>query len=207
MVRVKICGITNLEDAVLAVKSGADAIGFVFYPSSKRYVSLEKAREISRDLPPFVFRVGVFVNESFESVLNTASFVGLNAVQLHGDESPEFCEKLNEKIMVIKAVGISERADVERALEYGKFPVLLDTKVPGYGGSGRTFNWSLVLPYRDRFRYLILSGGLNPENVEEAIEMVKPFAVDVSSGVEISPGKKDHKLVEEFIKKAKGLCV
>ncbi|PLV57583.1 phosphoribosylanthranilate isomerase [Thermotoga sp. SG1] len=205
MVRVKICGITNLEDALFSVESGADAVGFVFYPKSKRYVSPEKAREISLNLPPFVFRVGVFVNESFESVLDIAFHAGLNAVQLHGDESVEFCEKLNEKIMVIKAVGISEEQDVKRALEYRKFPVLLDTKVSGYGGSGKVFNWSVVLPYRDQFRYLVLSGGLNPRNVERAIEMVKPFAVDVSSGVEISPGKKDHNLVREFIKKAKGL--
>ncbi|PLV58730.1 phosphoribosylanthranilate isomerase [Thermotoga sp. KOL6] len=205
MVRVKICGVTNLEDALFAVKSGADAIGFVFYSKSKRYIPPEIAREISFNLPPFVSRVGVFVNEPPEKVLKVASFVKLSAVQLHGSEDVRFCEKINEKVTVIKAFGVSNVSDIERAIEYKKFPILLDTKTDTYGGSGKTFDWSLILPFRKEFRYLILSGGLNPDNVEEAVRKVKPFAVDVSSGVEVFPGKKDHRKVEEFIKKAKGL--
>lgn len=205
MVRVKICGITNLEDALFSVESGADAVGFVFYPKSKRYISPEDARRISVELPPFVFRVGVFVNEEPEKILNVASYVQLNAVQLHGEESIELCRKIAERILVIKAVGISNERDIERALNYREFPVLLDTKTPEYGGSGKTFDWSLILPYRDQFRYLVLSGGLNPENVRSAIDVVRPFAVDVSSGVEAFPGKKDHDSIKTFIKNAKGL--
>nr|1DL3_A Chain A, PROTEIN (PHOSPHORIBOSYLANTRANILATE ISOMERASE) [Thermotoga maritima]1DL3_B Chain B, PROTEIN (PHOSPHORIBOSYLANTRANILATE ISOMERASE) [Thermotoga maritima] len=203
MVRVKICGITNLEDALFSVESGADYVGFVFYPKSKRYISPEDARRISVELP--VERVGVFVNEEPEKILDVASYVQLNAVQLHGEEPIELCRKIAERILVWKAVGVSNERDMERALNYREFPILLDTKTPEYGGSGKTFDWSLILPYRDRFRYLVLSGGLNPENVRSAIDVVRPFAVDVSSGVEAFPGKKDHDSIKMFIKNAKGL--
>lgn len=205
MVRVKICGITNLEDALCTVEEGADAVGFVFFEKSKRYISVSKAREISRSLPPFVFRVGVFVNEKIEKIVQIREEVKLNAVQLHGNEDVEFCNQLSNKTIVIKAVGIGEEEDVIEALNYKNFTVLFDTKTSYHGGSGKNFDWNLLVPYVHEFNYFIVSGGLNPENVGEAVKLLSPFAVDVSSGVEKSPGKKDRSKIEAFIKKAKGL--
>lgn len=204
MVRVKICGITNLEDARMVYEAGADAIGFVFYPRSKRYVSPEIARNIARSLPPFVCKIGVFVNEDPEKIKEIASFVGLCAVQLHGDEDLDTCKRVAEKVPVIKAIGVKTEEDVKKALTFREFPVLFDTKSDTRGGSGLVFDWNLLIPYRNLFDFLILAGGLNPENVSEAIKVLHPNAVDVSSGVESLPGKKDPAAVKLFIKKAKG---
>ena len=199
MVRVKICGITNLDDALAAVEAGADALGFVFAQSPRR-VSPEKAREITCILPPFVCKVGVFVDDDLYKVAQVQDFCGLNYVQLHGEEDVIDAQVLGLKVIKSFAMG---KGRIPKADEYPGAALLLDTYVPGLaGGSGKTFDWSLAAPLAAQ-RPVILAGGLNPDNVASAIETVKPFAVDVSSGVEKNPGRKDHERVSEFIKNAK----
>ena len=191
-VRIKICGITNLEDALLAVELGASALGFVFYPKSPRYIAPEAARRIIQHLPPFVTTVGVFVNEREEAILKVVGEAGLDLVQLHGEESPELCVRLFPK--VIKALRVREVEDLKVITAYqGKIrAVLLDTYVKGIpGGTGQTFNWDLARRAQKFGLPLVLAGGLRPENIKEALRTVRPFAVDVSSGVETFPGKKD----------------
>ena len=191
-VRIKICGITNLEDALLAVELGASALGFVFYPKSPRYIAPEAARRIIQHLPPFVTTVGVFVNEREEAILKVVGEAGLDLVQLHGEESPELCVRLFPK--VIKALRVREVEDLKVIPAYqGKIrAVLLDTYVKGIpGGTGQTFNWDLARRAQKFGIPLVLAGGLRPENIKEALRTVRPFAVDVSSGVEAFPGKKD----------------
>jgi phosphoribosylanthranilate isomerase len=205
MVRVKICGITSVEDAFLSIDEGADAVGFVFYEKSKRFVSVDRAKKISASLPPFVFKVGVFVNSSVEKILEICDEVKLNAVQLHGNEDVEFCKNLLKRTDVIKAVGIENENDIVKAMKYRDFFVLFDTKTPQYGGSGKSFDWNLLAPYTHEFGYFIVSGGLNEKNVSEVVNLLSPFAVDVSSGVEEKPGKKNPTKIRNFIKKAKGL--
>jgi len=205
MVRVKICGITILEDAVSAVEEGADAVGFVFYEKSKRYVSPYVVKRISEVLPPFVSRIGVFVNEKPEKMLEIYKEARLNAIQLHGNENLKICEQLNKNVPIIKAFRIAKDSDVIKALNYKQFPILFDTKTFQYGGSGKTFEWEILLPYINEFKYFIISGGLNPENVGRVVKLLSPFAVDVSSGVEKSLGKKDRDKMKLFIKNAKGL--
>jgi phosphoribosylanthranilate isomerase len=199
--KVKICGITTADAALTAVRSGADMLGFVFAESSRK-ISPEKAKEIANRLPEHMKLTGVFVNETVETIRQIKEMVNLDYVQLHGDESPEFCEALG--VPVIKALTIREKSDIEKMREYDCDYFLLDSPGVRYaGGSGNTFDWSLLEDERIPREKLILAGGLNAMNVGEAIERVKPAMVDVSSGVETN-GKKDVKKIASFIKAAKG---
>lgn len=201
MVKVKICGITSLDDARMAVDAGADALGFVFYEKSPRFVNPVAAAKIIAKLPPFIQTVGLFVNEEIEKINWTADFCGLDLVQLHGDESPEDCQEVNRR--VIKAFRIQNIVSIEPLKKFQVSGYLLDAWCPDcYGGTGKTFNWEVAAAARQYGR-IILAGGLAPDNVIEALRAVQPYAVDVSSGVESAPGKKDAAKVKEFIKRAK----
>ena len=203
MVRVKICGITTVEDALHAVESGADAIGLVFHEKSPRVVLPEQAAVIVKALPPFVQAVGLFVNADIDFVNATAKFCKLDIVQLHGEESPEFCALVERR--VIKAFRVKDVASLDSMGNFRVAGYLLDAWSPtSYGGTGTTFNWE-VAKTAEKFGPIILAGGLNPHNVREAVESVAPYGVDVSSGVESAPGKKDPDKVAEFIRRAKGL--
>ena len=203
MVRVKICGITSLEDALQAVQAGADALGFVFYEKSPRILSPEQAASIISGLPPFVQAVGLFVNADAGFVNDTADRCRLDLVQLHGDETTEYCEQIRRR--VIKAFRIRDISSLDTVKEYRVAGILLDAYSPrAYGGTGICFDWEIAGSAGDLCP-LILAGGLTPDNIREAVEKVAPYAVDVSSGVESSPGRKDHEKVTEFIKKAKGI--
>ena len=195
--RAKICGVTNRDDALCAVDHGADALGFIFYEKSLRYIAPEKAGEIIFDLPPFVTPVGVFVNASEREIDIAVKLAGLRAIQLHGDEPPEAC--LGHAVPVIRALRVGCDFDVQTLLSYLVNTFLLDTEKAGsYGGTGETFDWTKAVEAK-RYGRIILAGGLNPDNVQEAIERVGPYAVDTSSGVESEPGKKDHKKVRDFL--------
>jgi phosphoribosylanthranilate isomerase len=192
---IKICGITRIEDAEAAIACGANALGFVFWPKSPRFVDPFRARAIVSALPPFVTTVGVFVNQPAEHVNGVASLVGLGAVQLHGDERPEFAAQMRRA--VIKAIALSGSAGAELArptLEEwsGRVTILLDAHDPQQrGGTGQTIDWRLAAGVAGS-RRVLLAGGLTPGNVAEAVRHVRPFGIDVSSGVESSPGVKDH---------------
>jgi len=196
LTKVKICGITNLEDALAAVDLGADLLGFIFYPKSPRYIEPEKAMEIIRKIPTFVDTAGVFVNPTSEQIHETNEQGWLNWIQLHGDETPEFCGSLHwMNTRTMKAVRIKDKSDIESALAYHTDALLLDTYVKGkYGGTGKTFDWSLLdhLPRR-----IFLSGGITPENVIQAIE-VGVYGVDINSGIESEPGKKDPEKMKQL---------
>ncbi|HLA36943.1 MAG TPA: phosphoribosylanthranilate isomerase [Candidatus Brocadiales bacterium] len=207
MVKVKICGITSPGDARMAVELGTDALGFVFAPSP-RQISPNRARDIIRRLPPFVTPVGVFVNEEIRRVLDIATYTGLKAVQLHGRETPGYVRDVMGQFWAIKAIRVRTRRDLTRLGRYEVHAFLLDSYVQGrLGGTGKTFPWGLARE-AGQLGTIILAGGLNPENVTEAICAVRPYGVDVSSGVESSPGKKDRRLVREFIRAVKscGTC-
>jgi phosphoribosylanthranilate isomerase len=200
-VRVKICGITNNEDAQAAVEYGADALGFVF-AKSPRQITKEQARDIIENLPPFISPVGVFVDENADMIKEICDFCGIHTVQLHGNESPLYLNDL-KGYKIIKAFRIKDEDDLKSLANYKPHAFLLDSYVKGVmGGTGVSFKWEIA---RQAHKYgtIILSGGLTPENVKEAIQMVKPYAVDVSSGVEASPGKKDKLLMKCFIINAK----
>jgi phosphoribosylanthranilate isomerase len=202
MLRIKICGITELEDARHAIHCGADALGFVFFAQSPRCIGPERAAEIIRQLPPFVATVGLFVNEDPVRVREIAQTCRLDAVQLHGDESPEACAAIPGR-KVIKALRVRDEKSLAGAGAYDVSALLLDAWVPGrFGGTGTVFNWQLAAEMA-RSRPVILAGGLNPVNVGEAVRAVRPYAVDVSSGVESSPGKKDRQKVAEFVAAAR----
>ncbi|MFT6030890.1 MAG: phosphoribosylanthranilate isomerase [Oleiphilaceae bacterium] len=197
-VRAKICGITSFDDAYHALENGADALGFVFYKSSPRYISPDLAKEICQKLPPFVCKVGLFVNASREDINHVCNTVSLDLLQFHGDEREQDC--LDFSIPYIKAIRIQSEKDVECAEK--AFPaalaILVDTYVPGVpGGTGERFDWSL-LP-KKRSKPLILAGGLNEKNIYQAIQSVRPYAVDVSGGVEQEKGKKNHQTVTQFL--------
>ena len=197
MVRVKICGITNREDAACAVAHGADALGFNFYPRSPRCISPEGAGHIIRALPPFVTPVGVFVNETRDRIEATVASAGLRAIQLHGDEPPDAC--VGHSVPVIRAFRVGGGFDIERMRHYPVDTYLLDTAAKGhYGGTGETFDWKIAQEAASRAR-IILAGGLTPDNVSEAVRTVRPYAVDTSSGVEAAPGKKDHRKLIAFL--------
>jgi len=200
MVKVKICGITNIEDALAAVDFGADALGFVFYHKSPRCVTPENAREIIAQLPPFISTVGVFVNETLEKTKEILKFSQIDILQLHGDEPPDACYIWHR---VIRALRVKDFADL-KPLEICRVSAfLLDAYSAGsYGGTGQIFNWDIAVEAK-RFGRIILSGGLNPDNIEKAIRHVRPFAVDVSSGIEEEKGKKDLKKMKIFIERAK----
>ena len=203
MTKVKICGITNIEDAESAVKSGADALGFIFFRNSPRYIHKNVAKEIIQGLPPFVSSVGVFVNEEETKIREISESCGLDILQFHGDESPDFCSLFNRRL--IKAFRVKEKKDLEIISSYKVSAVLLDTYYKDlYGGGGKAFNWQIVSMARSYYsERVILAGGLCPDNVLKAIQIVKPYGVDISSGVESEPGKKDHAKLEEFIRLAK----
>ncbi len=200
MPRIKICGITNIQDALAAVEYGADALGFVFQPRSPRAVTPEIAKNIVSSIPPFVSTVGVFVDNSRADVEKIVRHVGLNIIQLHGSEPPETCHMCRS---VIKAIRVKDLTDLEPLRLYKVSAFLLDTFSPRtIGGTGRIFNWDIAVEAK-KFGRIILAGGLTPENVEEAIKWVEPYGIDVSTGVEsASKGKKDHKKLRLFIEKA-----
>lgn len=199
MVKIKICGITELKDALLCVNYGADALGFVFYNRSPRYAPVESVRRICRKLPSSPEKIGVFVDESAEKILSCVQEAGLTAVQLHGKETPGQCAFLASRVKVIKAFAVANPEDPLQALDYTGVLFLFDTKTVGFGGSGKTFPWEYLMPYKDRLGEYILSGGLTPDNVVQAIDLAQPAMVDVSSGVEASAGKKDPAKVKAFI--------
>jgi phosphoribosylanthranilate isomerase len=196
--KVKICGITNLEDAKLAVDLGADALGFIFYQKSPRYITVPKAADICNALPPFVAKVGVFVDELEFEIEKALQDCLLTVLQFHGEEPPGFCQKFPAKS--IKAIRVRDEASLAAAEEYDVDALLLDTYTAGQqGGTGRTFDWSLAVKAKERLTPLIiLSGGITPENVQAAIRQVQPYGVDISSGVESAPGKKDPEKLRRF---------
>jgi len=201
MVRVKICGITNEKDAMFAIEHGADALGFVFYEKSPRHITPEKASEIIKKLPPFITNVGLFVNERQNIVKEIHERLRLDALQFHGDEKSDYVNSFHAK--KIKAFRIKESIDETIFNDYDVDAYLFDAYSDNvYGGSGENFSWNLLTKIRFK-RPIILAGGLNPENIISAVSMVKPYAVDVSSGVEKEKGIKDSDKVKKFIIRAK----
>jgi phosphoribosylanthranilate isomerase len=195
--QVKICGITNEEDALLAVRCGAHALGFIFYPASPRYIKPGEAKKIIEKLPHNLVTVGVFVNESAEEVKEIFVDICLDMIQLHGDESPEYCHQFPQA-QLIKAVELKNETDLRRAEGYPVAAILVDSRHAGlYGGTGKKANWELACRIRNK-KPLILSGGLSEDNVANAIEAVAPNALDINSGVESAPGKKDHAKLERI---------
>ena len=204
--KVKICGITNLEDARVAVEAGADALGFLFYRKSPRYVEWKVVKQIITELPPFILPVGIFVNEEAKSVRDLMDDCGLGLAQLHGDETPAFCESLGRP--VLRGIRLRDRGSFFALAEWkGRIGVrgfVVDAfSDSAYGGTGQTADWNLAAEAA-KAAPILLAGGLTSENVEEAIRTVAPYGVDVSSGVEASPGKKDPAKVQAFIRAAKG---
>jgi len=202
-VKVKICGVTNIEDALAAVDAGADALGFMFSEKSPRNVPAKVAADIIRQLPPFVAKVGVFVNAAEETVRRTTGECGIDTLQFHGDETPAFCRKFCP-LKIYKAFRMESLESLTALPAYRTDAWLLDSFVAGtHGGTGARFNWELAVESKKLGRPIILAGGLTPENVVDAVRKVQPFAVDVSSGVELALGKKDHEKVRRFIAAAK----
>lgn len=203
MVKVKICGITNLKDALASVAAGCDALGFVFYQKSSRYVIPQKAKDIIKQLPPHIIKIGVFVDAPEDRVKRIAKLCHLDILQLHGDESPEFCQKF-KNYRIIKAFRIKDKIDLPNILRYRTFAYLFDTYVKSkIGGTGKEFNWRLLKNLSGIKKPIFLSGGLNEKNVQKAIKSVRPDWVDISSSVEIRPGEKNHKKVKNFISLAR----
>ncbi|MFA5336503.1 MAG: phosphoribosylanthranilate isomerase [Candidatus Omnitrophota bacterium] len=204
MVRVKICGITNLKDAETACRLGADALGFVFAKGPRR-TDIATVRKIAAQLPPYISLVGVFVDESIKKVRSIAEKCRLDCIQLHGAENRNYCKVLKKYYKIVKVIRVGGKSGISGFSGYDVDAFLLDTYKAGKaGGTGLKFDWSIApAAARKLGRPVILSGGLNPGNVSEAIKKTGLYAVDVSSGVESSPGKKDAKLMREFIKKAK----
>jgi len=200
MTLVKICGITNLEDAVEAIDAGADALGFNFYKPSPRYTTPQSAREIIEQLPDAILKVGVFVNEeSPDQIRQIATESGITALQLHGDESPDYCHELTDQY-VIKALAVGHNFDTQLVERYQVNAIMLDTKHNTLrGGTGRAFDWSIAQEISKTVPTLYLAGGLSPENVAVAIETVRPYAVDACSSLEDTPGKKNGERMRAFV--------
>lgn len=197
-VKVKVCGVRSLEEAEAALEAGADAIGFNFWPQSRRYVAPRAAAEIIGRLPAVASTIGVFVNDEASRIIDVASELRLTAVQLHGDESPEFCAGLRG-IKTIKAIRVGQDFDLGIIQSYPVSMVLLDSNIQGsYGGTGQRFDWRIAIEAK-RFARIILAGGLNTENVWDAITHVRPAAIDVCSGVEAEPGRKDFEKLRSFM--------
>jgi phosphoribosylanthranilate isomerase len=197
-VKVKICGVRTIDEAQAVVDAGADALGFNFWPASARYIEPRVAREVITNLTPTVCTVGVFVNEEANRIVDIASELGLSAVQLHGDESPEFCGRLGS-IKTIKAIRVGQDFDLSVIEKYRVSMVLLDSSIEGsYGGTGRKFDWQIAIEAK-RLAPIILAGGLTTENVWDAIAQVRPAAIDVCSGVEAEPGRKDLDKLRRFM--------
>jgi phosphoribosylanthranilate isomerase len=207
-IKIKICGITNLEDAKVAVEAGADALGFVFYVKSPRSIEPAVAKRIIAQLPPFVLPVGVFVNDDRETIRNVHDECGLAFAQLHGDETPSFCESLGRP--VLRALRLRDRGSLLALAEYkGRVGVrgfVVDAfSSKAYGGTGQTVDWSLAREIA-KAAPILLAGGLTPNNVQEAVQQVQPYGVDVSSGVEQSPSKKDHEKIRAFTQAVRLEC-
>lgn len=202
MIRVKICGITSREDAWAAVEAGADALGFIFVKGTPRYIEPEAAAAIAAQMPPFLVTAGVFVDRTPEEIERIVSASGLSLAQLHGNESPAECRRL--RVPFVKAIRVQSERDLEALRIYPQARAfLLDTYVADRpGGTGRTFSWEIAAKAARQAR-VILSGGLTPDNVALAVAQVRPYAVDVCSGVEAHPGRKDHRKVREFIEQAR----
>ncbi len=197
MIKIKICGITNLEDALAATDAGADALGFNFYKKSPRYIDPEKAAEIMAQLPPFIVPVAIFVNEREEKIRNIQFTTGIKVLQFHGDERPEFCERFATR--VIKAFQVKDKESLKQMAHYHVSAFLLDSYRDGMrGGTGETFDWHLAVVAKT-FGKVILAGGLTPDNVVEAVKLVQPYGVDVAGGVEKEKGIKDHAKLKKFI--------
>jgi phosphoribosylanthranilate isomerase len=204
-VRVKICGITSVADGLAAAEAGADMIGLMLYEGSPRHITIAQAAEISRALSPFVFKVGVFVNPTEAEVMEAISACGLNLLQFHGGEPSDFCTQFG--LMSVKAVRVQNADSISALDNYATDAFLLDAySKSGLGGTGEKFNWNLAVEAQRFNKPIFLAGGLTPENVADAVRLVRPFAVDVSSGVESSPGKKDAAKVRAFIAAAKSVA-
>jgi len=202
MVKIKICGITNIDDAMAAVDYGADALGFNFYKKSPRYIEPHKAAEIIAQLPPFIVPVAIFVNEREDRIRETLSSACIHGVQFHGDETPEFCQRFGNH--VIKAFQVKDKESIKHMAHYRVSAYLLDSYREGLrGGTGETFDWHLAVVAKT-FGRIILAGGLNPDNVAEAVKLVQPYGVDVAGGVEREKGIKDHGKLKKFISEARG---
>ena len=198
MIYIKICGITEVNDAVKIAEMGINALGFIFYPKSKRYILPDKTKEIIKHLPPLINTVGVFVNEKKENVIDVLNRCPIDILQFHGDETPEYCGQFNKRI--IKTFRVNRDFSFDALSKFPASAFLLDSLVSGeYGGTGVVFDWDVAVEAKN-YGKIILSGGLNPENVSEAITKVNPYGIDLSSGVEIKPGKKDIRKVEEIVK-------
>ncbi|HJV67092.1 MAG TPA: phosphoribosylanthranilate isomerase [Geomonas sp.] len=202
MTKVKICGITTLDDALLAARAGADALGFIFHEKSPRNIDPERAASIIAALPPFIQVVGLFVNAEVDFVNETADRCRLDIIQLHGEESPQYCRSVRRRVMkVFRVRGMESLASMA---EYQVAGFVLDAYSPNaHGGTGATFDWDCAIAAKEHGP-IVLAGGLGPENVAGAVAKVAPYGVDVSSGVELSPGIKDPEKVREFIRQAKG---
>jgi len=200
--KVKICGITNLEDALWSAKFGADALGFNFYEYSSRYILPEAARDIIEQLPLKILKVGVFVNESLEKIIEKATIAKLDALQLHGEETPEFASYLRAEtnLEIIKAFRVSSEFKPEDVLKYDVDAILLDAYSPKeYGGTGEVFDWEMAKKVRKIFPKMYLAGGLSVKNIEDAISIINPFAVDACSCLEKEKGRKDFDKVRLFV--------
>ena len=206
MTFIKICGITNVDDARAAVAAGADALGFNFYNLSPRYIAPPAAREIVEQLPSSILTVGVFVNEdSPDFVKKIASEAGVTAFQLHGDESPAYCRELSDRY-VIKTLTVSGDFDIQTIQDYDVNAIMLDTRDNNLrGGTGRVFDWSVAIEVNKVVPKLFLAGGLSPENIGEAIELVRPYAVDACSALEDRPGIKNHERMRAFVELARSV--
>jgi phosphoribosylanthranilate isomerase len=196
--QVKICGVTSVADALMAAEAGADLIGLMFYDGSPRHITLATAVEISRALPPFVLRVGVFVNPEEAQVTRAIAECGLNLLQFHGDEDSDFCTQFG--LMSLKAIRVRDPESLKQLEDFHTDAFLLDAySKSGLGGTGEKFNWELAVAAQKFGKPIFLAGGLTPENVADAVKKVNPFAVDVSSGVEFAPGKKEEAKVRAFV--------
>lgn len=200
MVKVKICGITNLGDAITSVGAGCDALGFVFYKKSPRYIAPQKARKIIRLLPSRILKIGVFVNATGRAIKHIFKTCNLDMLQFHGDESLAFCKKF-KKYKIIKAFRIKDKNSLKDIKRYPVWAFLFDSYQKNlFGGTGRTFDWRTIKKLKFPKKNIFISGGLNVRNIKKAIQLIKPDWVDVSSSVEVRPGKKDYKKVKSFIK-------
>lgn len=205
MIKIKICGITNKKDALDAAELGVDMLGFICYKKSKRYVEPKIIRDIVNELPPGIAKVGVFVDEDAGKVLEIAEDCAFDILQFHGDESPEYCARFKDSYKIIKAFRIKDKDSLKNINNYDVDYYLLDAHSDNAkGGTGLSFDWKLIESY-EILKPVILSGGLNPENVTRAIQSVAPYGVDVSTGVEKQPGRKDLVLLKKFVEKVRAV--
>jgi phosphoribosylanthranilate isomerase len=207
MLRIKICGLTTPQDARVAIDAGADALGFNFFPASKRYIAPEADRDWIRGLPEVVDKMAILVNPTWDEAMAAARLPGIDALQLHGSETPEFCGRLRAAgIRFEKAIAVSGPDSLSRMADFSTDTILLDSGRAGeFGGTGQTFPWVLARNFIEANPELrvVVAGGLNPENVADAVALIRPFGVDVTTGVEASPGRKDASLIRAFISAAR----